>query len=97
MNSFFWMDFIYLIIFILIVAALLTIKFWSPQNRKQIQTYVMDYDKEIIKEAITKEIEKGGQVFYIYNMVEDSKKYENQDLDEKARIQAMLKLNDKIF
>jgi molecular chaperone DnaK len=33
----------------------------------------------------------------IYNMVEDSKKYENQDLDEKARIQAMLKLNDKIF
>ena len=33
----------------------------------------------------------------IYNMVEDSKKYEKQDLDEKERIQAMLKLNDKIF
>ena len=42
-----------------------------PQNRKQIQTYVMDYDKEIIKEAITKEIERGGQIFYIYNNVEN--------------------------
>ena len=43
MNSFFWMDFIYLIIFILIVVALLTIKFWSPQNRKQIIIFILIY------------------------------------------------------
>ena len=41
-----------------------------PQNRKPIQTYVLEYDKEVIKEAITKELERNGQVFYIYNIVE---------------------------
>ena len=42
-----------------------------PQDRKPIQTYVLEYDKEIITEAITKEIERKGQVFYIYNNVSD--------------------------
>ena len=41
-----------------------------PQNRKPIQTQVLEYDKEVIKEAITKELERNGQVFYIYNIVE---------------------------
>ncbi len=41
-----------------------------PHNRKPVQTYVLEYDKEVIKEAITKELERGGQVFYIYNNVE---------------------------
>lgn len=41
-----------------------------PQNRKPVQTYVMEYDPEIIKEAITKELERGGQVYYLYNNVE---------------------------
>ena len=41
-----------------------------PQNRKPVQTYVLEYDKEVIKEAITREIEKGGQVFYLFNNVE---------------------------
>lgn len=41
-----------------------------PQDRKPVQTYVLEYDKEIIREAITKELERGGQVFYIYNIVE---------------------------
>ena len=45
-----------------------------PQNRKPIQTYVLEYDKEIIKEAITREIERNGQVFYIYNNVENISK-----------------------
>ena len=40
-----------------------------PQNRKPIQTYVLEYDKEIIREAITKELEREGQVFYIFNNV----------------------------
>ena len=41
-----------------------------PHNRKPIQTYVLEYDKEIIKEAIIKELERDGQVFYIFNNVE---------------------------
>ena len=41
-----------------------------PHNRKPVQTYVLEYDEEVIKEAITKELERGGQVFYLYNQVE---------------------------
>ena len=41
-----------------------------PQNRRPVQTYVLEYDTEIIKEAITKELEREGQVFYLYNNVE---------------------------
>jgi len=42
-----------------------------PQNRKPVQTYVLEYDEEIIREAITKELERDGQVFYIFNNVEN--------------------------
>ena len=45
-----------------------------PQNRKPVQTYVLEYDKEVIKEAITKELERGGQVFYLFNNVEGIEK-----------------------
>lgn len=41
-----------------------------PHNRKPVQTYVLEYDQEVIKEAITKELERDGQVFYIYNRVD---------------------------
>lgn len=41
-----------------------------PQNRRPVQTYVLEYDSEVIKEAITKELERGGQVFYLFNNVE---------------------------
>ena len=41
-----------------------------PYNRKPVQTYVLEYDKEVVKEAITKEIERNGQVFYLFNNVE---------------------------
>ena len=41
-----------------------------PQNRRPVQTYVLEYDEEIIKEAITKELERDGQVFYLYNKVD---------------------------
>ena len=41
-----------------------------PQNRKPVQTYVLEYDEEVIKEAITKELERNGQVFYLFNKVE---------------------------
>ena len=42
-----------------------------PQNRKPVQTYVLEYDDEVIKEAITKELERNGQVFYLFNNVEN--------------------------
>ena len=41
-----------------------------PQNRRPVQTYVLEYDEEIIREAILKEIEREGQVFYLFNNVE---------------------------
>ena len=45
-----------------------------PHNRKPVQTYVLEYDQEVIKEAITKELERDGQVFYIYNRVDTIQK-----------------------
>ena len=45
-----------------------------PHNRKPVQTYVLEYDQEVVKEAITKELERNGQVFYIYNRVDTIQK-----------------------
>lgn len=60
-----------------------------PQNRKPVQTYVLEYDKEVIKEAITKELEKDGQVFYLFNNVEgiEKKALEISDLVEEAKVE----------
>ena len=41
-----------------------------PQNRKPVQTYVLEYDIEVVKEAIIRELERNGQVFYLFNQVE---------------------------
>ena len=41
-----------------------------PQNRRPVQTYVLEYDEEVVREAIMKELEREGQVFYLYNNVE---------------------------
>lgn len=49
-----------------------------PHNRKPVQTYVLEYDQEVITEAITKEIERGGQVFYLFNQVEGIEKKANE-------------------
>lgn len=48
-----------------------------PHNRKPVQTYVLEYDEEVIKEAITKELERNGQIFYLYNHVESIQKKAN--------------------
>lgn len=48
-----------------------------PQDRKPVQTYVLEYDEEVVKEAITKELERSGQVFYLFNHVEN--------IEQKAR------------
>jgi len=42
-----------------------------PQGRYPIITYVMEYDEEIIMEAIYNEVERQGQVFYVHNRIED--------------------------
>lgn len=59
-----------------------------PQNRKPVQTYVLEHDEEVIREAITKEIERGGQVFYLFNNVERiiRKADEIQDLVPEAKV-----------
>ncbi len=41
-----------------------------PYNRKPVQTYVLEYDSEVVREAITRELERKGQVFYLFNNVE---------------------------
>lgn len=45
-----------------------------PHNRKPVQTYVLEYDKEVVQEAITRELEREGQIFYLYNQVEGIEK-----------------------
>lgn len=40
-----------------------------PEERYPVQTYVMEYNPEVIKDAINREISRGGQVFYLYNRV----------------------------
>lgn len=42
-----------------------------PKNRYPVQTYVLERNDYIVKDAIEKEMSKGGQVFYLYNRVED--------------------------
>ena len=42
-----------------------------PQNRYPVQTYVLEQNDTIIREAIYRELGRGGQVFYLHNRVED--------------------------
>ncbi len=43
----------------------------APQDRVPIQTYVMEYNPEMVREAIVRELSRGGQVYYVYNRVND--------------------------
>lgn len=40
-----------------------------PNDRMPIQTYVMEYNEEMIREAIVRELSRNGQVYYVYNRV----------------------------
>ena len=42
-----------------------------PKNRYPIQTYVLSRNDSVIADAIVRELSRGGQVFYMYNKVED--------------------------
>ena len=43
----------------------------APQDRMPIQTYVMEYNDEMVREAIQRELSRQGQVYYVYNKVKD--------------------------
>ncbi len=41
----------------------------APEDRQPIQTYVMEYNEEMVREAIARELAREGQVYYVYNRV----------------------------
>jgi len=43
----------------------------APNDRMPIQTYVMEYNDEMVREAIQRELSRQGQVYYVYNKVKD--------------------------
>ncbi|TQS75337.1 transcription-repair coupling factor [Ornithinibacillus gellani] len=59
-----------------------------PENRFPIQTYVLEYNPILVREAIEREMARGGQVFFLYNRVEN--------IDRVARDIGMLVPNAKI-
>lgn len=42
-----------------------------PENRLSIQTFVARYDDEVVREAVEKEFQRGGQVFFVHHRVQD--------------------------
>jgi transcription-repair coupling factor (superfamily II helicase) len=59
-----------------------------PENRLPVQTYVMEYNPDVIRDAVMREIGRKGQVFYLYNRVRtiERKAFELQTLIPDARI-----------
>ena len=49
-----------------------------PQNRLPIKTYVGEYNEQTVKNAITNELDRDGQVFYLYNRVETIEEFRRQ-------------------
>lgn len=49
-----------------------------PEERVSTSTFVLEYNDSVIKEAIYKEIDRGGQVYFVYNRIKDmDKMYKN--------------------
>ncbi len=46
----------------------------APQDRHPVQTYVIEHDMEVLAQAITSELRRGGQVYYLHNRVETIEK-----------------------
>ncbi|GEN31281.1 transcription-repair coupling factor (superfamily II helicase) [Cerasibacillus quisquiliarum] len=49
-----------------------------PENRFPIQTYVLEYDPILVREAIEREMGRGGQIFFLYNRVENIERMARQ-------------------
>ncbi len=60
----------------------------APLERKPVQTYVIEYSKDFIKDAVTRELARGGQVYFLYNQVKniDEKVLELQTILPHAKI-----------
>ena len=50
----------------------------APNDRQPIQTYVMEYNEEMVREAIVREIARNGQVYYVYNRVNNIEEITNE-------------------
>lgn len=59
-----------------------------PEERYPVQTYVMEYNRDVIKDAIIRELGRQGQVFYLYNRVRtiDMRAAEIQEMVPEARV-----------
>jgi transcription-repair coupling factor (superfamily II helicase) len=59
-----------------------------PENRYPVQTYVVEYSHNLIREALQRELNRGGQVYYIYNRIQTIEKWASklQELVPGARI-----------
>ena len=62
----------------------------APNDRLPIQTYVMEYNEEMVREAIVRELSRNGQVYYVYNRV-------NNIADVAAQIQSLVPEADVAF
>ncbi|MEN6567324.1 MAG: transcription-repair coupling factor [Veillonellales bacterium] len=49
-----------------------------PEERFPVQTYVVEYQDEIIRDAIKRELKRGGQVYFVYNRVQTIDKVHRQ-------------------
>jgi len=43
----------------------------APEERLPVRTFVSEYDESLVRRAILREIDRGGQVFYVHNRVQD--------------------------
>ncbi|OIQ59294.1 transcription-repair-coupling factor [Moorella thermoacetica] len=59
-----------------------------PEDRFPVQTYVVEYNPELVREAIRRELDRGGQVFIVHNRVQDIDRfaYHIQQLVPEARV-----------
>jgi len=55
----------------------------APEDRLPIQTFVCEYNEELVREAISRELARNGQVYYVYNRV-------NNIADVTARVAALV-------
>lgn len=63
----------------------------APKERYPVQTYVLEYDEDLIKSAILKEISRGGQIFYLYNNIQgiETKLAKIKNMIPEARVAAI--------
>ena len=59
-----------------------------PQNRRPVETQIIEFDEKVIKEAIDLELKRQGQVFFLHNRVDDIEKIASriQRLTKSARV-----------